>query len=497
VQAIAAPGTHGEGRLDVLVHAAVQLPERVRLGLPVSGAERQRILDLAAAYGIRDGVEVGEAPAAPAATLVHVGASVSRQPAGEVPLGWRVEGTTVVGGTREVETIAELIEALEGGGEGGKPITAPPDDFLASQRIGVLTNVPNHYRVPLWNRLGQRLGEAEAGLRVFFCREATPAGRPWVRHGAIEFDHSFLRLGRAGFPVDLERQLRDFRPTLLLSGGFSPLTTGRALRFAAAHAIPIGLWSGDTNRQATARGRLRRIERRWIARRVDYAIAYGWLAAEYLRDLAPELRVVIGRNSAPFLAESVPGARGETVEFLAVGQAIPRKGLDIVVDAFRLLDPHLRCRLTVAGGGPELAALMERARGDDRIRFVGPVESDRVLERYREADAFLFPSRSDVFGLVLVEAMGSGLATITASAPASAADLAVHEGNCLVVEGHDPAAWAEAIYRLVDDDALRRRLAAAGRQTVLGRWTIEHSVDAWIAGFRLALQAASSGPPAA
>jgi glycosyltransferase involved in cell wall biosynthesis len=144
----------------------------------------------------------------------------------------------------------------------------------------------------------------------------------------------------------------------------------------------------------------------------------------------------------------------------------------------------------VAGWGPELPGLTPRAGGDQRIRFLGAVESDRVLELYSEADAFLFPSRSDVFGLVLVEALGSGLATVTAAAPASAADLAVHERNCLVVPNHDPAAWAEAIRRLTEDAPLRRRLAAAGRRTVLGRWTIEHSVDAWIAGFRLALLSA-------
>jgi glycosyltransferase involved in cell wall biosynthesis len=91
---------------------------------------------------------------------------------------------------------------------------------------------------------------------------------------------------------------------------------------------------------------------------------------------------------------------------------------------------------------------------------------------------------------VLVEALGSGLATITAAAPASVADLAVHERNCLVVNGDDPRLWAEAIGRLVEDAALRRRLAASGRRTIRGRWTIEHSVEAQIAGFRLALLSA-------
>jgi glycosyltransferase involved in cell wall biosynthesis len=357
-----------------------------------------------------------------------------------------------------------------------------------------MTNILTHYRVPLWNGISRRLEEVGAKLCVFPTAVGAGKARPWLRHQEPSFACRPLTPGPLGVggavPRDLERALRDFRPTVLISGGFSPGVTGRALRFARRRGIPFVLWSGDTHRQPTARGKARRAERRWIAGRSTCAIAYGWLAAEHLRDLAPDLPVVIGRNSAPLLPEAAPGTSGEVVEFLAVGQAIPRKGLDVVVDAFRLLQRSLPCRLTVAGAGPELDRLVARARDDERIRFLGAVESDRVLDCYREADAFLFPSRSDVFGLVLVEALGSGLATVTAAAPASTADLAVHEHNCLVVESHDPKVWAEAIPRLTEDGALRRRLAAAGRRTIIGRWTIEHSVDAWIAGLRLALLSA-------
>jgi glycosyltransferase involved in cell wall biosynthesis len=488
VQAIATPGSDGDCRLDVLVHAAAQLPDGVRLELPASGAERKRILDLAAAYGLGERVDVeGKAQPQPRAILVHVATPVHARQARDPSLGWRVEGGAG-GGAREVSTIAELIDAVGVDYSDAAPIARAGDDGLAAQRVVVLTNVPNHYRVPLWNALARRLRAAGAELRILFS--ASAAERPWVRHEEIVFDHRFLRTGLTGFPVDLERQLRDFRPTLVVSGGFSPLTTGRALRFAAARGVPFCIWSGDTHRQAARRGRTRRLERRWIANRSTCALAYSWLAAEYLRDLAPELPVVIGRNSAPITHEAAEGSGGESVEFLTVGRAIPGKRLDVAIDAVRLLDPDLPCRLTVCGDGPELTALVAKAQGDERIRFLGAVESDQILGCYREADAFLFSSDVDVFGLVLVEALGSGVATIAGAVSGGAADLAVHERNCLLVPNHDPAAWAEAIRRLTADAPLRRRLAARGRKTIFGRWTIQHSVDAWIAGFRLALRSA-------
>jgi hypothetical protein len=491
---------HGQ-RLDVLIHAAAQLTGPADLELPAAPGSRDRLLELADAYGIAERVTfVSAGDDARDGVVVRLDGGdhslVEGTEDGDGTLNWWVESPTGAP-PHPVRTLGELVSALEAFAEAEPPLSERrvSAQQLADHRIGVMTNVLTHYRVPLWNGISGRLAEVGAKLCVFPTVTDTAETRPWLRHEAISFDHRALAPGPLGLgsaaPADLERALRDFRPTLLLSPGFTPGVTGRTVRFAKHRGIPFVLWSGDTHRQATAKGRARRFERRWITSRSTCAIAYGWLAAEYLRGLAPELPVVIGRNSAPFLSESAPGSEGEAVEFLAVGQAILRKGLDVVVDAFRLLDRSLPCRLTVAGGGPELAGLVARAGDDERIRFLGAVESDRVLDCYREADAFLFPSRSDVFGLVLVEALGSGLATITATAPASAADLTVHERNCLVVDNHDPRAWAEAIRRLTEDDPLRRRLAAAGRETVLGRWTIEHSVDAWIAGFRLALLRAS------
>jgi len=470
-------------QLDLLVHALAQLPASIRLELPIR--ESSRIMDLAQAYGTQDRIEYGGIRRSGPAGVVDVDLGTGADPAARASrgLGWAVDDGKE-GSRRRIGTFADLIDALD---DGLAPCagTAPFDpEPLASERIAVLTNVPNHYRVPLWNALSERLRERGAELRIFFTIGPAAATRHWVRHAEIEFDHSFVRIGPGGLPLDLARRLREFAPTLVLAGGFSVATLG-ALRFAREAGAVFGIWSGDTHRQASARGVLRRHERKWVLNRTDFAIAYGSLAVEYLRALAPQLPVVIGRNSAPILTEPAVGSNGSTVELLSVGQAIPRKGLDLLIGAVRSLDRDLPCRLTIVGGGPELPDLIARGGGDGRIRLLGAVESDRVLACYREADAFLFPSRSDVFGLVLVEALGSGLPTITSAAPAGVFDLAVGGRNCMVVDSPTPASWAEGIGELVMGPGLRATLGEMGRRTVLRRWTIEHSVDAWLAGLRL------------
>jgi glycosyltransferase involved in cell wall biosynthesis len=81
--------------------------------------------------------------------------------------------------------------------------------------------------------------------------------------------------------------------------------------------------------------------------------------------------------------------------------------------------------------------------------------------------------------------MGSGLATVVSAEPGALGDLAVDGTNCLVVPTHDPSEWANALSLVVREHDFRRSLAEHGRQTILSRWTLEHSVDAMVAGFRL------------
>lgn len=483
-------------RSDVLVHAAAQLPDEVSFGIAAAGEHAATLEALVSAYGIADRVTVGR-DWKPGALVIGRGEprGASRGAGSEPNLGWVVDG--VGNGVQWADTMAALIEGLYQSAD--PPASCRRHDALFDgHRIAVVTNLPTHYRVPLFNGLAERVVRAGGEFNVLFTSRTERSGRSWLRHAPIEFEHEFLD-GRDSrifqrAPLDLGSALRKYRPTVLVAAGFAPLIAGRAAHYASRRRIPFGIWSGDTYRQRTAHGRSRQLERKWIARRAGFAIAYGWLAREYLRRLMPSLPVAIGRNTAPFVRDVEAPTNRSVVEVLAVAQAIPRKGLDVVIEAFRQLE-GTEYRLTIAGGGSELTSLKRRAEGVEQIRFLGAIPSDRVLECYREADIFLFPSRSDVFGLTLVEALGGGLATITAAAPGAVPDLAVDGHNCLIVEEHDPELWARAIRTLADDVVLRRTLAERGRQTVIRRWTMEHSVDAWLAGVRLGLLQAAAGAP--
>ena len=60
----------------------------------------------------------------------------------------------------------------------------------------------------------------------------------------------------------------------------------------------------------------------------------------------------------------------------------------------------------MVGGGPQLKELKRRYKG---VQFFGSVDTEELSRRYAEADCFVFPSRTDTFGLVMVEALASGV----------------------------------------------------------------------------------------
>jgi glycosyltransferase involved in cell wall biosynthesis len=483
-----------EERFDVLVHLLAQLADRMKLCVIGSGPDRQRVERLTAAYGIAHRLHFVEADSAEATILYPSARNAAAAPVQPEP-GRRAVAFAgdepLPNGVLRARTFAELISAVSRPDENAAA-SRSTDELLAGERVAVVTNIPAHYRIPLFNAVAQRLSRANAEFRVLFLARSSQS-RAWMRSGEPEFDHEFVRavelpIRENGLlvPIDLRKRLDRFQPSIVVAGGFSPLIATRSARYAAAAGVPFGIWSGEIASRPTARSAFRRRQRITLLRRASFALAYGFASGDSLRSIAPTMETVIVRNAPPVdTRRHVRPSRG-TKEILTVGRAFPGKALDVAIGAVRLLDRD-DCRLTVIGDGPELPRLRSLAGTDRRISFAGSVPSDQILNSFRSADLFLFPSRYDIFGHVLVEAMGSGVATLVSQAPGAVDDLAVSGMNCIVVHDHEASTWAKALTQLLDDDALRRSLGERARRTIESRWTIEHSADAWIAGLRLAV----------
>jgi glycosyltransferase involved in cell wall biosynthesis len=366
------------------------------------------------------------------------------------------------------------------------------DPRLRGTTVAVITNRPMHYRIRLFNELSKRLGEGGCILHVLFLGHGR-VDPSWNVSSSMQFDHSTLGLPGSPRRFRSPRQnrllhaLTTIGPTIVVAGGLSPPTVATAAIFARRSHTALGLWSGEIATSRTARSVLRRIPRVLLTRKVDFGLAYGHAAGEYLLDLNPQLPVVYVRNSSGRLVRREHDrSERRTVEIVFVGQLIRRKGIDLVIDALAK-EPDLDCRLTIFGDGPLASDLAHRANNDRRIALEGPVRSDRVPEVLGRADCFVFPSREDIYGLAPVEAMAAGLAVVTSASPGFVEDLVVDGENGLVVTGESREAWARVIERVVNEPALRERLGSNAASTIRRRWAMEHSANAWVAGLNLAV----------
>jgi glycosyltransferase involved in cell wall biosynthesis len=151
---------------------------------------------------------------------------------------------------------------------------------------------------------------------------------------------------------------------------------------------------------------------------------------------------------------------------LHVGRLAAEKGVHRILDAFRIaraLLPVGSVRLVIAGGGPDETALRRAAPPD--VTFLGVLDHKRALpELYASADAFVFASLTETLGLVVLEAMASGLPVIATPAGGVADHLRNGE-NGLAFPANDVDAMAHAMVRLAMDAKLRAELARGARRS--------------------------------
>jgi glycosyltransferase involved in cell wall biosynthesis len=177
---------------------------------------------------------------------------------------------------------------------------------------------------------------------------------------------------------------------------------------------------------------------------------------------------------------TVPGQRAEGSvdgrEIISVGSVVPRKGYDVLVAALaRLRDEPWRC--SIVGGldrdpvcADALRAQITREGLTDRIRLAGTLGATEIGALLGKADIFALPSRYEGYGIVFAEAMAHGLPILATRAPAIPGTVPPEAG--ILVAPDDVEAFSDALRLLMEDAALRQRLAG-------GSWAHAQTLPRW------------------
>jgi glycosyltransferase involved in cell wall biosynthesis len=155
---------------------------------------------------------------------------------------------------------------------------------------------------------------------------------------------------------------------------------------------------------------------------------------------------------------------------LTAGRLVQVKGLDVLIDAYRLvLERHPAAPdLVIAGDGDERAELERRAAAlgiADRVEFAGRCDRARVARLFKGCTLFVLPSHYEGSPLVNVEAMAVGKPVI-ATRVGGVAEVVIDGETGLLTAAGDPAGLADALCRLLENPGLAEKLGKAGRREV-------------------------------
>jgi len=160
------------------------------------------------------------------------------------------------------------------------------------------------------------------------------------------------------------------------------------------------------------------------------------------------------------------GALNGEVRLLYVGRISREKDLDLLAAAYRRLrDEGLRVQLFIVGHGPYSEAL---AKSLPEAFFTGYLTGNELAAAYASADVFVFPSTTDTFGNVILEAQACGLPVIVSDS-GGPKELVEDKSNGLITKSHDVEDFTRAIRALVTDSALRERMGKSARNSIIDR----------------------------
>jgi len=174
----------------------------------------------------------------------------------------------------------------------------------------------------------------------------------------------------------------------------------------------------------------------------------------------------------------------DTVTVMYSGRITREKGVELLADAFLLAHAREpRLRLLLAGGGPEQEHLRERL--GEHADFLDWLEGEELARAYASADIFLFPSATDTFGQVILEAQASGLPVIAVAegGPLSLIEDRVSGLLCAA----DAEQLAQAVLELAGSPLLRAQLSRGGLAAVSER-TWERTLERLAVGYRRVLR---------
>lgn len=359
------------------------------------------------------------------------------------------------------------------------------------KRILFLTNYASPYRVRFFDELGK---SAEVTVLYSDRRgQITHRDGKWFEAGQGGFQSVQLggAVGRGRKPMcfGVLRWLKRDYDAIIVAGYSSPTVIlamfwMRFMRIPFYMEIDGGLIRQDSRGKFLLKKTLVRLANRWLSTGkypTEYLVHYGADPANiteypfsslYARDILPD---VVSREEKLALRRKLDIPEEHMI--LAIGQFIPRKGFDVLLHAAKQLEANTGIYIVGGEATPEYLA-MQQELGLNKVHFLGFKPKEQLADFYRAADVFTLPTREDIWGLVINEAMAYGLPVVTTDRCVAGLELVEDGVNGYLVPVDDPDTLGEKLLKILDTGS--EKMGAASLKKIQA-YTIENMAKAHMA----------------
>ena len=377
-------------------------------------------------------------------------------------------------------------------------------------RIAAIQNFIVPYEVSLYTKLAE---SDEIMLCVFFCSE-TSRKRTWLTPRKLDFPHRklpsisiSLSEYESSFNPTILSNLKSYRPdVVVISGSYHHPSVLMTIFYSRINRLPIILRSDEHAQSRRSSSLAARFISRFLENAVigisDAIICPGSMARDYhtSRGVNPT-RIFL----SPYTTDSDAdyANRQDTVKttkdeikrrigiregkiVLFVGRVSRKKGVFVLLDAFKKLNGVCDdLALVIVGEGPNLsdAVLYSEELDLQNVHFLGAKTGDLLKDIYLASDVFVLPSLSDLWGLVVNEAMLCRLPVVVTNA-SGASEMIADGKNGYIVNPGDVKQMYDALAKIVCNMDDCRRMGEASFSTVVNHYNIDERVNGFMAAVR-------------
>ena len=377
------------------------------------------------------------------------------------------------------------------------------------KRILIITNVPNPYRIALFNEVDAQLRKEGMELLVIFGAEGYVRRLSKTDMSEAKFPFKILSGGVFTSAENTERtffgykglmkEVKAYNPWRTIVIGFSPATV-RLFFHSFFRDFRYIIWAGSILREGRNDSFLRVMQRKMLMKRAAAFIAYGSLARDYFVHYGVPVHktaIAINTSDPSFFIRQTDEIRTKEGDhykdslhhLLYIGYLVRRKNVGKLIEVVQALAlTRQDFVLDIVGDGEsrlELENKVSELNLTQYVKFHGFRQKSELPAFLAKSSVFLFQTDFDVWGLTLNEAMAAALPVLSSINAGATFDLIQEGVNGYAVDYNDTLKVTGLLHQLLNDPVQCKKMGEEGRKILLAKASLETSAAGFLKAIRI------------